>query len=126
MEGSPFHGEFHNAVDASGLTEPNQRFTLYGNRSKTALTLGANDIVVICDMSISTGATLTVTIFDGADNTADPGEAIFNHPMAANVPCYPNLFSPHECQIGTYPKVKTSGAGVVDAVIHGFIKTKTP
>jgi hypothetical protein len=119
--GSPFHGEFSSA-DASGLTEPNARFTLYGPGGTTALTLDPNDYVEIADITVSSaGTNLTLTIYDGANNTVAGGETIWKGVMPTNNGRDADLSVPHVCQKGTYPKVLTSGAGQVDVLIHGTI-----
>lgn len=115
-----FHGEFSSA-DASALTEVNSRFTLYGVGSATGVTLGANDYVVVKDIVITTGAALTVDIYDGANNAVAAGESIAK--VIVNGTIVLPLTVPHVCAKGTYPKVKTSGAGQVDVVIRGHIVT---
>lgn len=118
----PFHGEFASA-DASALTEPNGRLALYGGGSTTALTLDANDQVTITDVDVSVGAAaLEVRVYDGANNADDAGEVVCRFNLAANGSAFRALASPHVCQKGTYPKVITSGAGAVDAIIHGYIR----
>ena len=120
--GVPFHGEFASA-DASALTEANGRLTLYGAGSTDALTLGANDQVTITDIDVSVGASaLEVRVYDGANNADGGGEVVCRFNLPVNGSAFRTLASPHVCQKGTYPKVITSGAGAVDAIIHGYIE----
>lgn len=119
-EGVPVHGEFSSA-NASALTEANSRILLYGAGSTTAVTLGANDQVMITDLTIVAGAALTATIYDGADNTAGAGEVIAKGSFGANGGVHECACSPHYCQKGTWPKVLTSGAGQIDVIIRGTI-----
>lgn len=120
--GVPFHGEFASA-DATALTEVNGRLALYGAGSTTALTLDANDQVVITDIDVSVGATaMEVRIYDGANNADGTGEVAARFNLPVNGSAFRNLASPHVCQKGTYPKVITSAAGAVDAIIHGYIE----
>lgn len=129
--GRPFHGEFTSA-DASGLSEANSRFALYtAGNTPAAITLAANERVVITDIFVLVGATgLTVTLYDGANNSVAAGERILLGTFAANGGVSSSLQTPHFCQknadTGTpvgYPKVKTSGAGQIDATIRGYIET---
>lgn len=118
---NPFHGEFSSA-DASALTEPNGRFTLYGAGGTSALTLDASDQVRITDITVSSaGTNLTLTVYDGANNAAGGGEVIWKGVVPTNTVQNKTLATPHFCQKGTYPKVITSGAGQVDVTIHGTI-----
>src|SRR4051794_8687733 len=105
-----YHGEFSSA-DASALSEPNSRILLYGPGSTTALTVGSTDQVVITDVRIIAGAALTVQVYDGANNSVGAGEVIDQGNFAANGGAAHDLLTPHTCQAGTWPKVKTSGAG---------------
>ena len=121
IPGVPFHGEF-SSTDASGLSEPNARFTLYGAGSVSAITLSANDYVHITSVVIVTGATISTQVYDGANNTVDAGEQVVKASTVANAPFYSAGPVQHVCQVGTYPKVKTSGAGQVDVCIRGTIQ----
>lgn len=113
------HGEFSSA-DASALDETNSRFSLYGDRAAAALTLSAEDVVCITDLSISSaGTNLTVTVYDGADATPGAGEIIFKGVIPTNTTQSKVFSRPFECAKGKYPKVKTSGAGQVDLTITG-------
>lgn len=114
-----FHGEFTSA-DASALSEANSRITLY-DVTKTAITLAAGAYCVITDVTIVCGAALTTTVYDGGNNTVAAGERIAQGNYAANGGESKSFLAPHYCAVGTYPKVKTSGAGQVDVIIHGFI-----
>lgn len=119
--GVPVHGEFTSA-DASALSESNSRFAIYGGGSTTAVTLAAGDYVTISDLDILCGSSaLTVTVYDGANATVDAGETVVIGDYPANGGIARTYRSPHVCQKGTYPKVKTSGAGAVKVVFHGFI-----
>jgi len=119
-EGVPFHGEFSSA-DASALSEANSRVLLYGAGSTTAVTVGTNDQVIVTDVMIVAGAALTVQVYDGADNTVGAGERIAQGNFAANGGLSHGGRTPHFCQKGTWPKVKTSGAGQVDVIVRGTI-----
>lgn len=116
-----FHGEFSSA-DASALTEPNSRFTLY-ETSGTAITLAPNERVIVTDFTLQLGASgLTVQIYEGADATPGAGEIIFKGTLAANG--FANAFfsAPHYLATpATYPKLKTSAIGQVDCNIRGVI-----
>lgn len=121
LRGVPFHGEFSSS-DASALSEANSRFALYGAGSVTALTLASTDRVCVTGLKVMTGASaLTVTVYDGADATVDAGETVSAGDYPANGGEAQNFTTPHFCQTGTYPKVKTSGAGAVKAQIRGTI-----
>lgn len=123
MADTSYHAEFSSA-DASALSEPNSRFTLYQLSTKTAITVQATDTVVVTDVLLRVGAAaLTVNVYDGADNVVDPGEKIFSGSFPANSGDAVLYSTPHFCQVGTYPKVKTSIAGQVDMVIRGYVRT---
>jgi hypothetical protein len=123
LRGVPFHGEFSSA-DASALSEVNARIKLYGSNSVGAITLASTDIVTITDCVLAAGATgLTVQIYDGPNNVVDAGESITKAALVATTSVYPDLTQGHDCQAGTYPKVKTNIAGQVDVSIKGVIKT---
>lgn len=122
-KGSPIHGDFSSA-DASALAETAQRFTLYPYGGSTSMTIGSTDYVTVTDLSISSaGTNLTVTIFDGADTVSSSGELIWKGVVPTNTTQPVRLSVPHACQVGTYPKVKASGAGQVDVVMHGTCGT---
>ena len=119
-----FHGEFSSA-DASGLAEATARFRLYPVRSKTELSVGAADVVIMTEVCIDySGATARqITVYDGSDVTADSGEIIARATLAQNSQYnHPAAVVPHECQAGTYPKVLAAGAGQVDVTIRGTIE----
>lgn len=119
--GSLVHGEFYSA-DASALSESDARILLYGAGSTTAITLDSNDNVVITDIKIIVGATsLTVTVYDGANNTVAAGEIIQKGLYAAYNGEAQNFSAPHVCQKGTWPKVLTSAAGAVYVYVKGYI-----
>jgi hypothetical protein len=115
------HGEFSSA-DASGLTEPNARISLFQTGTTTAVALAAGDVLVITDLSVVAGAALTVTVFDGADATVDAGETILKGDFAAKTNLGQRAATPFECQAGTYAHVKTSGAGQIDAQLRGYVR----
>lgn len=122
--GSAVHGEFTSA-DASALNEADSRILLYGASSATAVTLDSNDVVAITDLTIVCGATgLTVTIYDGANNSVAAGERIMLGTFGANGGMTQAFQAPYFCQAGTWPKVKTSAAGQVDVNIRGYIRRK--
>ena len=124
IQGRPFTGVFSSS-DASALSEGNSRFTLYKVGGTSGITLAANERVVITDVSIDfSGATArTITIYDGADTTADPGELIATANLAQYGRHVQQLSVPHYGSAAqSYPKVKTSGAGQVDVVIRGVIQ----
>jgi phage baseplate assembly protein gpV len=121
--GIPFHGEFSSA-DASALNEANSRVLLYRGGSVAAYTLAATERVVITDFDVVCGASgLTVTLYDGDNTTVAAGETINKGTFAANGGISSHLTTPHFCQLGTWPKVKTSGAGQIDVTIRGVIVT---
>ena len=125
-QGVTIHGEFSSA-DASALTEANSRILLYGPGSTTAITVASTDWVCITGFTVQLGASgLTVTLYDGANNTPAAGEIIFKGTLAANGFAGFTCFTPHVCQVGTWPKLLTSGAGQVDVSIRGFITSITP
>lgn len=120
-----FHGEFSaaDATDATLTMESQHRFTLYADSSTTALTLAADDVVIVTDVQFSAPATTTfLNLYDGADNTIDAGEAIVKQTRTifGVVP----ITRGHWSQAGTYPKLKASAAGQIDAVIRGIIVKK--
>lgn len=123
-QGRAFHGEFTSA-DASALSEANSRITLYSIENAGTITLASNERVVITDIFVLAGAALTVTLYDGGDNSVAAGERILLGNFAANGGLNGPLATPHYCQRGPtngYPKVKTSGAGQVDVTIRGVIE----
>lgn len=123
--GSPFHAEFTSSDASTPANEPAARMTLYGASSTAAITLGANDQVVITDLRVLCGGTgLTVSVFDGADTTVDAGERITVGTYAANGGEFQPMQTPFWCQKGTYPKVKTSAAGQIDVYARGVIIRK--
>lgn len=120
QQGTPFHGEFSSA-DASALSEANSRYALYAAGSTTALTLGSTQQVVVTDIFVLAGAALTVQVYDGANNTVGAGEKLLQGNFGANGGVNEHAHIPHYCQVGTYPKVKTSAAGQIDSTIRGVI-----
>jgi hypothetical protein len=124
-KGTPIHGEFTSA-DASALSEANSRLALYGAGSTTSLTLGSTDYVALTDLVISVGAALTVTIYSGADATVDAGEQMAKLTFAAAGVQSVRLDTPGWTLIGTYPKVKTSGAGTVTVFATGVATSIAP
>lgn len=120
--GALLHGEFSSA-NASALTEAASRFALYGGGLTTALTLGAKDVVYVSALVIACGSNaLTVTIYDGADNVADPGELVARVSLLAGTSSIIDFSqSARKCQIGTYIHLKTSGAGQIDGVLYGNV-----
>lgn len=76
--------------------------------------------MVITDVIIMVGATLTVHLFDGADNTPAAAEKYVSGTFSAGAVIH---FNTHcECAAGSYPKIKTSGAGQVDCQIRGYLR----
>jgi hypothetical protein len=133
LKGVPFHGEFSSS-DASALSEANSRFSLYKAgfiKAGATVTLKSategtdqllGSVVIVTDVLISIGASaLTVQVYDGADNVIDAGELIAKAQVLANTNTSIRLFVPHYCSSGSYPKVKSSGAGQIDVTIHGLI-----
>lgn len=119
--GTPFHGEFSSA-DASALSEANSRFRLYPAGGDDTITLASTQQVVVTDIFLLTGNTaLTVSIYDGGDNNVGAGEVLVAGDFGANGGVNETAHIPHYCQEGTYPKVKTSGAGQINASIRGVI-----
>lgn len=120
QQGRPFVGSFSSA-DASGLSEANSRFTLTPAGGTAAITLASNDQVVLTDLDAVAGGALTLTVYDGSDTTVGTGEQVIKGNFAANGGISSHLVTPHYCQPGTYPKVKTSTAGQVDVTVRGII-----
>ena len=121
INGQPFHGEFTSA-DASALSEANSRFGLYVPFTLTTIPLVSTDRVVITDVWFWSVAAVAVSVYDGSDTTVSAGEKIWGTAtVTANTNVWQTLATPHHCQTGTYPKVKTGGAGQIDAIIRGFI-----
>jgi hypothetical protein len=115
------HGTYSSA-DASAPSEANARFVLYADLGVTSLSLNTSDVVVIQDIIVaSAGTNLTVTIYDGADNSVGAGEIVWKGVVATNTTQSVSLNKPHRCQKGTYPKVLASGAGQIDLCIKGDI-----
>jgi hypothetical protein len=122
MRDVPFHGEVSSS-DASALTESASRILLYPAGSTTAYTLQATDQVVITELVAVAGAALTVTVFDGSDSVAGAGEIIMQGDFGVNGGVSEeSAFTPHRCQLGTWPKVKTSGAGTIKVNVRGTIR----
>lgn len=120
LNGRVFVGVFSSA-DASGLSEPNSRFTLYLPGDTNAITLASTDQVVITSVDISSTGAVIVTLYDGADNSPGAGEQILKLEFAAKGVYHGHYVHPHACAVGTYPKVKASGAGQVEVTIRGVI-----
>jgi hypothetical protein len=116
-----FHGEFSSA-DASSLTEEASRFSLYAMSGTASVAVDSNDVVEIHQVIFDfTGATArTIQVYDGSDATVGGGEKIAETTLAQNGHSESNLN--HACRPGTYPKVKTSGAGQVTVIIRGNIR----
>lgn len=116
-----FHGEFSSA-DASALSEVNSRVLLYPAGTVTAYTLAATDQVLIYRVTLVCGAALTVQLYDGADNSVGAGEKVLQGNFAANGGVGGPFAVAHQCQAGTWPKVKTNTSGQIDVTIHGVIR----
>lgn len=120
-----FHGEFSHATDAQNLSEPGSRFRLYAPGSTTAFDVGAQDRVVITSITLlgTASASQQATVYDGPDEIIDPGETIF---QSRNTIGLTHAFhTPHFCQTGTHPKLKTFFAGAVSATMEGYIVPDT-
>lgn len=117
-----FHGEFASA-DASALSEAASRFALYVAGTVTPITLASTEYVVIHDVIVDyTGSTArAISVYSGADAAIDAGEKITETSLAQNGHSESNPTIPATCIVGTYPKVKTSGAGQVTVLIRGTI-----
>lgn len=122
MRGIPFHGEF-GSTDATALTEANSRFLLYHSWTKAAITLGANERVIVTDFDLNNGHTalLEILLYDGADATPEASEVLAKHELPVNGSFGMNLSTPHVCKVGTVPKVKATVAGRIDCTIRGII-----
>lgn len=121
---NPIHGEF-SSTDASALNEANSRIKLYNRDGVEITSLGSTDQVIITDLVVSAaGADLTVTVYDGADATPDVGEIISRGKWPEMGGVAEEATTPHYCKAGTFPKVKTTGAGQVYVQIRGHIATK--
>lgn len=126
--GKSFHGEFTSA-DASALSEANSRIALY-DIDKNAITLAANERVVITHLFGIGGSALTVTVYDGENATPAAGERILLGNFGATGGVDTTFGGvPHHCKGNNstatplgYPKVKASGAGQIDVTIHGYIE----
>lgn len=119
--GVPIRGEFSSA-DATALTEANSRLLLYGQGSASAVTLTANDHVLIHSVTVSSAATnALVQVYDGADNAVDAGEEIFGAIIPTNTNTSALFGVPVCCQKGRYPKVKASAAGNVRVQFRGMV-----
>jgi hypothetical protein len=124
-KGTEFHGEFSSADASAPADEAAARFAIYAAGSASALSsIGATDQFVITDIQLVPAAALTVTVFDGANNAAGAGEIILQGDFAAKENVNPRFETPHYCQPGTFPKVITSGAGVIKGTIRGHIESK--
>lgn len=120
QQGLRFVGTFSSA-DASALSEANSRFTLCIAGSTSSFSLGSNQRVLISDIDVVSTAALTVTLYDGEDTTVGTGEQILKGGFAANGGISSHCVVPHQGQLGSYPKVKTSGAGQIDCTIRGVV-----
>lgn len=121
-KGAGVHGEFGSA-DASALTEANSRIVLYPYDSVSAVTLASTDWLFVTDLLVSVGAALTVQVYSGADATVDAGELVAKLAFAAAGSQHVRLYTPAVCRRGTWPKVKTSGAGQVDVTLYGSLSS---
>lgn len=121
-EGAPFHGEFTSADASAPANVAAATIALYGAGSTTAITVGANDQVLVTSIVITSAAAITVWIFDGTNTTVGAGEVILqgDFPVNGGVSYQDNVI-PHYCQKGTFPLCKTSGAGAVKVTIRGTI-----
>lgn len=108
-------GNFSSA-DASGLNEANSRISLYEQGSTSTITLTTTQRVLVEQINITLESALTVTIYDGADSTPNAGEQIWKGHLTEGISKVPVNFM---CQQGTYPKVKTSGAGQIYVNMSG-------
>jgi len=120
--GAPFHGEFSGTGADTPANEAAARFSLYHAGTTVALTLGPTDQVVITDIQFSVTNGANGYIFDGADTTVDAGERVLTA-YGANIGDNPQttLLTPRVLQPGSWPKLKSSTAGQIDATIHGYI-----
>src|SRR5207248_11701140 len=124
-KGAPFHGEFSSA-DATALTEPTSRVLLYVAGTTTAITLLATDFVCITDIVIVCASGMVVTLYDGADTPVGAGEVIVKGTFGANGGVsQTGLLTPHYCQVGTWPKLKSTVGAQVDCYLHGNINSGT-
>lgn len=123
MTGKKFIGYFRG--DASTATAMSlYRASVGGAQtSRSALTLGANEVLVITDGWIVASAAATVDVFEDldADGAMDAGELVFGGAFGANGGIAVRHETPHECKAGLTPKVKSSTADSVTAMIRGYI-----
>ena len=122
---NPFHGEFNfdgSVTDASNLSEADARFNLYKAASNTQIsTLLSTDIVEVTDILMLVEANITVTLYDGSDNTISAGELIAFGTPPANGGWALSAQCSHFCQAGTFPKMNGSASGVIRCIIRGHI-----
>lgn len=121
-------GEFISTDASAPGSESAARVTLYPAGSTTALaSLGAGEFVVVTDVTATTGTTgMAVEVYDGADAAVDAGERVARFPLAANQTAVWASRTPHFCQAGTWPKVRTSVSGAVTVVLRGYLATHLP
>lgn len=124
--GSPFHGEFYSTDASAPANEAAARISLYGAAGAGQIaSLNANDIAVVTDIKIMVGSSaITVQVYDGSDATVDNGDKITEGDYPANGGEFQHAYTPHFCQAGTFPKVRTSGAGAVRVQIRGYLHRK--
>src|SRR5439155_7067181 len=122
-------GEFASA-DASALSEAASRINLYpagALKTDSVLVLGTTDVVYVTTLVLSAGASaLEVTVYTGADATADAGEVLADVFLPVNGAIVVDLAqAPYRGPLGAggipYPKVKTSAAGAVRVQLFGTV-----
>jgi hypothetical protein len=124
----PISGYFSSATP-SALSENNSRLTLryYDPITGAAVALatqgsatggiGTDDFIELTDCSMSIASTGLVTVYHGADNVVDAGEAAF---LLRGTSGHASLAVPHRCVKATYPKIKSSLDAACEVTVHGF------
>lgn len=120
LPGRVISGVFSSA-DASGLSEANSRFALYDTSRNAISSLAANEQVIITDIQVIVEDGLAVNVYDGADTSVAAGENIASATLPDGGGFVRSLQTPHFCTLATFPKIKTSGAGQINAHINGYI-----
>ena len=117
MSSRSVHGEVSSSDASAGVA-----FTLFAAAGTEEESVGASERLEITSLSIVVGSALTVDVFTGSDMTASAGERIAKGNFAASGGMVVPLPTSRICPAGTVPRLKTSGSGQVDAILHGVIR----
>lgn len=93
-----------------------------GNVLRPTRALTSKERLVITDVLFASAVALTGDLYDGTGASPAAGERIMPIVSTTSVgTMYPSLQTPHYCQVGNTPKVKTAAAGQFSLIGKGFI-----